>query len=197
MTNSFSFTANVARFISGLKRGKIRALFASAALLLCAASAFALPDGFHDIKLGMSVDDVKSALKKDPMFGYRGDRDVSLAPGDNEVLIETDAAYSSYSYLDHCWFQFSDGKLYIITINLNQEKMDHYSVFKTLCEKYGNPESLTPEKSTWKNDSVIMTLERPLALKYIDAAAFNKKQNSSNVQKTAQEQSKDDFLKGL
>lgn len=161
------------------------------------AFAIALPSGYKSIKLGMGVDEVKSELKKNSEFGYRGDRDVSLSPSDNEVLIETDAAFAPYSFLDRCWFQFSDGKLAIITINMNQEKIDHYSIFKTLCDKYGNPESLTPEKSTWKDSSVIMTLERPLSIKYADAKVVENKKNSSDVQKTVVEQARDEFLSGL
>jgi hypothetical protein len=156
-----------------------------------------LPDGFEGITLGMTVDEVKSALLKNLEFGYRGDRDVSLLPGENRVLIETDASRTGYSYLSRCWFQFYQDKLYIITINLNQEKMDHYSIFSTLCKKYGNPNSLDPEKSLWQNDTVIMTLERPLTLKYTDKAVFDKLQNESLVNKSAQEMSRDEFLEGL
>jgi hypothetical protein len=191
------FSARHAEKQFDFRRFAVRISAFSVLIIVCAPSLFALPDGYKSVKLGMSVDNVKAALKKEGVFGYRGDRDVSLAPGDNEVLIETDGTYAPFSYFERCWFQFSNGKLYIITINLNQEKMDHYSVFKTLTDKYGNPEELTPEKSTWKNSAVIMSLERPLALKYIDAAAFAAKQNSSNVQKTASEQSKTDFLNGL
>ena len=39
----------------------------------------------------MSLDATKSALKSNSDFGYNGDRDVSLLPGENRVLIETDA----------------------------------------------------------------------------------------------------------
>lgn len=162
-----------------------------------AFSVFTLPAGFKNVTLGMSVDEVKANLSHDYEFGYRGDRDVSLSPSDNQVIIETDAAFASYSYLDHCWFQFSDGKLCVITINLNQEKMDHYSVFKRLCEKYGDPGEISPEKAVWKDTVVIMSLEKPLTLKYIDATVFAAKQKASTVQKSVEEQSRDDFLMGL
>ena len=71
----------------------------------------------------MSLDDVKELLQKDTRFGYRGDRDVSLLPGENRVLIETDTSRTApYSYLDRCWFQFYEDKLYTITINMNRDK---------------------------------------------------------------------------
>ncbi len=166
-------------------------------LMLISASAFGLPSGFGKVKLGMSVDEVKETLKKDGQFGYRGDRDVSLSPSDGQTLIETDATYSSFSYLDRCWFQFSDGKLYIITINLDGSKIDHYSIFSKLCEKYGNPDEISPKKSLWKDDSVIMSLEKPLTLKYVDQKVFSDKQKSSNVEKTYGEKNRDTFLEGL
>ena len=156
-----------------------------------------LPHGYGDITLGMSVGDVKDALKKNPAFGYRGDRDVSLSPGTKQTLIETDATYAGYSYFDRCWFQFVDDKLYIITINLNQEKVDHYSVFSKLCQKYGGPNSISPRKSQWTDDDVMMSLERPLTLKYIDAKVYNERQDAANVEKTIGEQNRDAFLEGL
>lgn len=171
----------------------ICALFAA---LFC-SFAFALPSGYDAVTLGMSVDEVKEALKKTGVFGYRGERDVSLSPSDGQVLIETDATYAPYSFFSRCWFQFSEGRLYIITLNLNPEKIDHYSIFSRLCEKYGNPQEISPTKSQWNDSSVFMSLERPLTLKYIDRAAFEKKQFDSNVEKTVREQSRDEFLEGL
>lgn len=157
-----------------------------------------IPDSFGNIKLGMSVDEVKEMLKKDMQFGYRGDRDVSLMPGENRTLIETDSArYAPHSYLDRCWFQFYEDKLYIMTINMNQEKLDHYSVFSQMCEKYGSPTSLNPDKSEWISSSVIVDLERPLSIKYTDRAVMEKIQNASFVDKTAKEKSREQFLKGL
>ena len=160
--------------------------------------AQSVPDSFGNVKLGMSVDDVKSMLMKDSQFGYRGDKDVSLMAGENRTLIETDSArYAPYSFLDRCWFQFYEDKLYIMTINMNQEKLDHYSVFSQLCEKYGTPTSLNPDKSEWVSDTVIVALERPLSIKYTDRVVMEKIQNASFVEKTAKEKNREQFLEGL
>ncbi len=158
----------------------------------------ALPSGYHNITLGMTMEEVKAALKKDPQFGFRGDRDVSLLPGENRSLIETDTSRTApWSFLEKCYFQFYEGKLYIITVNVRQTKMDHYSIFSTLCEKYGSPDSLNPEKSLWQNDSVTMTLERPLTLKYTDKKISDKLKEESRVLKSGEEMSRDLFLEGL
>jgi len=157
-----------------------------------------LPSGYGNIRLGMTVDEVKELLKKNPLFGYHGDRDVSLLPGENRILIETDATAGHVdSFLDRCWFQFFEDKLYIITITLNKEKIDHYSVFTTLCNKYGDPSSLSPEKSVWENSSVTMSLEKPLALKYVDKATFEKMNKKSKVNDSVPEMTAKMFLEGL
>lgn len=182
---------------------KLHKFFAGAltCLLLALIPLFSedsLPSGYAGVKLGMSLDDAKAALKRDAQFGYRGDRDVSLLPGNARMLIETDTSITApYSFLDRCYFQFYDEKLYIITINLRQDKVDHYSVFSSLCKKYGNPTSLNPQKSEWKSDNVIMTLERPLTIKYTDRAVFESLIDQSLVNKTVREQNTESFLEGL
>ena len=99
--------------------------------------------------------------------------------------------------MERCWFQFYEEKLYSITVNVNREKIDHYSIFSTLCKKYGNPDTLNPEKSVWKSQSVMMSLERPLTLKYVDLQIFEKLQNKSTVSPSAQEVLREMFLDSL
>ena len=184
--------------INGISK---RILILSVCFFAFAPFAFSqesLPHGYSKISLGMSVDEVKEALKSNAQFGYRGERDVSLLPGENRTLIETDTSRTApYSYLDRCWFQFHDGKLYVMTINLNQDKLDHYSVFSSLCEKYGEPTTLTPQKSEWVSDSVIVDLERPLAIKYTDRAVMTSLIDAASVQDTAAEMNRAQFLEGL
>jgi len=169
-------------------------------VLLCSAFIFAedLPHGYKNITLGLSLEETKDNLVKNSEFGYHGDKDVSLVPGTNKVLIETDAeAGHRYGFLTRCWFQFFDDQLFIITININPEKMDYYSVFTKLSEKYGNPTELNPKSATWKNDEVTMTLEKPLSLKYIDNEIFDKTQNYSNIQNSPTEITREMFLDEL
>lgn len=157
-----------------------------------------LPFGYDNIELGMSVEETKDELLKNSDFGYHGDRDVSLFPDQQKVLIETDAQSGhGLNFLNRCWFQFYDNKLYTIIININPEKMDYYSIFTTLCNKYGEPESLNPQKATWKNENVTMSLEKPLSLKYIDNEVFNKLQQYSTIQKSGTEITREMFLDKL
>ncbi|MGI5173527.1 hypothetical protein H0R92_07995 [Treponema sp. OMZ 840] len=142
-----------------------------------------LPLGYRSIVLGMDIETVKQALKKEGVFGYKGERDVSLLPGENRVLIET----SSDGYFSRCWFQFYEDKLYTFILNFNPEKMDFYSVFTRLLGKYGNPERLTPEKIEWIDENVLLSLERPVSLKYIDRKVFEKLGEEKKVEQAASE----------
>ena len=152
-----------------------------------------LPDGYLNIHLGMTFAAVKSALLAYPVFGFRGDRDVSILPGFDRLLIETEGD----GYLDKCWFQFYDNKLYTISININTQEMDYYSVFRTLCRKYGSPISFSPEKAVWEDPDVIMSLEKPLCIKYSDVKVLDAIEGRSFVEQSTAEKLRQDFLDSL
>ena len=157
-----------------------------------------LPHGYKNITLGMSLEETKENLLKEPDFGFHGERDVSLIPGSSKTLIETDAERGLGSnFLTRCWFQFHYDELYIITININPEKMDYYSIFTRLTQKYGDPSSFSPQAATWKNDEVTMSLEKPLTLKYIDNKIFSETQKYSNIQPSPTEVTREMFLDEL
>ena len=152
-----------------------------------------LPYGYSTVQLGMTLEETQTALIRDPDFGYRGERDVSFLPGENRQIIETKGG----SFLDNCWFQFYDDYLYIISINVNQEFMDYYSIFSTLCKKYGNPIYLDPEKATWEDEDVILSLEKPLCLKYTDAKISGQILEQAEVQQATIEYLRQGFLDSL
>lgn len=126
------------------------------------------PKGFSGIELGMDINQVKSALVKDGQFKFRGDPDVSLLARPNESLIETEG----FSFIDRAYFQFYSGKLYTIILALDLEEMDHYTMYTTLVNRYGEPETLDPTAAVWEFFGVRMSLERPLSVKYVDSLAF-------------------------
>jgi len=142
----------------------------AAAKTTTAASPAAVPSSYRKLTLGSSMDGVKQALLADHLFGYRGERDVSMLSGENRTLIETFGS----SFIVRSWFQFSDDKLYIMTFNLDAEKVDYYSIYSHLVEKYGEPVTMDPRKSVWTDGKVTMSLERPLTLKYVDDEIFAK-----------------------
>ncbi len=152
-----------------------------------------LPRKYRTMQLGMNIDDVKKALANDSIFGYRGERDVSLLPSPNRVLIET----SGLSFLDRSWFQFYEDKLYTMIFKLDEDRVDFYSMFKTLNEKYGEPTSLSPDKVVWKDDSITLCLERPLTIKYIDTKVFKEIQDKAGIEKNKEEITRQGFLDSL
>lgn len=177
---------------------KIKKIFLLFFIFFCSICLYAqnkLPHGYRNIQLGMSLDETKLELIKDPDFGYFGDRDVSLIPGSEQILIETDSTRKyKDSYLTQCWFQFYDDTLYTMTLNINTAKIDYYSMFTTLSKKYGNPDSLDPQKAVWKDEEVTVILEKPLSVKYIDNFTKDMLSNFSVINKAAEEISKQSFL---
>ena len=169
-------------------------------LILCITFSFisaetsSIPKGYRKVSLGMTLSEVKDALFRDKIFGYRGDSDVSLLPSDyKQTIIESQGD----SFILESWFLFNEDKLYNMAININPEKMDYASVFKTLCKKYGQPDSLNPEKAMWKDSDVQMSLERPLTIKYIDLKVNEKLLSQANAKESAEEILRDDFLNSL
>ncbi len=158
-----------------------------------ATEARVVPRAFRNIELGMEMDEVKALLAADGVFAYRGDPDVSLLPRPNESLIEV----SGISYVRRAFFQFYEGKLFVMIFALNEKEMDHYSVFTSLSIKYGKPDSLSPSESVWADDATRLSVERPLAVKYIDLAVFNALKTAGTAQQSYEELLRTEFLGGF
>lgn len=175
--------------------GSKRQVIITLVFLSCFLCVFSqdIPKGYRAVQLGMSLEEVKNALASDSIFAYRGERDVSLLPSTEEYIIETEGS----SFLSRCWFQFHNNNLYIITITMNEQSIDYYSVFKTLFDKYGQPQSLSPEFVVWEDAKVRMSLERPLTLKYLDSEVYNSLLRSSQVDQSAVEMSRQKFLESF
>lgn len=149
-----------------------------------------LPNGFGLIELGMDLGKVKELLKEDSYFAYRGDPDVSFIPREKQRLIEC----AGYSFISRGLFQFYEKKLYIISLELNQDRIDFFTMYRTLKGKYGNSGSLSPSKITWSNENIQLSLERPLTVKYIDISVFNKLKKRGKAGEDRQKQSMEEFL---
>lgn len=149
-----------------------------------------LPTSFHEIGLGMSLDEVKERLKMDESFAYRGDRDVSLLQSKNRSVIESEGVY----FIKRGSFQFYNEKLYTIIVQMNPENIDYYSIYSTLIEKYGEPGLVDQKKAVWENESIRLVLERPLSIKYIDATTFNEIVASRNKKTAVSDETRANFV---
>jgi len=152
--------------------------------------AQALPAGFRSISLGMGMDQVKRLLAADPLFVYRGDPDVSFLPQTAQYLIECPGT----TYLRRAYFQFADSRLFIMILVLDTQKLDHYSMFSALSAKYGPPASLSPQESVWQSDTVRLSLERPLTVKYVDNKTFSAILSKGGAQKDIEQLSREKFI---
>ena len=153
----------------------------------------ALPAEYRSIRLGMGIDAVKEALKQDAVFGYRGERDVSLLPTENRSLIESAGSY----FISRSWFQFYKDNLYTMIFKLNTDTVDYYSVYAKFCEKYGEPASINPQRAVWENEHTRVVIERPLIVKYIDLMVFNELISQSTTEKAASETNRQNFIDGF
>jgi len=129
-----------------------------------------IPRQFRELFLGQTMDALQSALTRDGLFRFRGERDVSFLPVRNESLVET----TGLSFVRRAYFQLTDGAVYIMSFTLDTRLMDHYSVFTSFVRKYGEPVSLSPQEAVWESDDTRVSIERPLTVKYVDRTVFNR-----------------------
>ncbi len=148
------------------------------------------PAGFRGINLGMDLEAVKEKLKRDPLFTYRGDPDVSLLPQTSNALIECRGT----SYIERAYFQFEDGRLFIMILVLDRGSLDHYSMYTTLEKKYGKPASLSPQETVWLFDAVRFSLERPLTVKYVERKTFETLLKRGSAQEDLEKIAREKFL---
>ncbi len=152
-----------------------------------------LPTGFSSITLGMSFEEVSEALKNDGNFNYRGQPDVTMKESPDRSVIET----AGMVFIRRAFFAFADDKLYAITLLMNPQRLDYFTLFTRLQEQYGEVTDLSPERAFWSNDSVQLSLERPLIIKYLDLNVLNALRDNGSASQGARIMSRDDFLASL
>ncbi|MDR3167773.1 MAG: hypothetical protein LBT93_07505 [Treponema sp.] len=149
-----------------------------------------LPRNFREFSLGMGLEDLKEALRRDGLFYFREDRDVSFLPSREESLVET----TGLSFIRRAFFQLRDGKVFIMAFTLDPHLVDHYSVFTSLVKKYGEPALLDPKQAVWESADTRIAIERPLTVKYIDQYVFNEIINESKALESAEIRLREEFL---
>lgn len=152
-----------------------------------------LTPGFDVFRLGMSLDELKGALRNNSFLLYNGDPDVSLLSRPNTNLIDV----PGITFVSRGVFQVVEGRLYSISLELNPEQMSYYTMYTTLTKKYGEPVALDPSSARWESASVRMTLEKPLTVKYIDMPLFQRLQAEGTAQQALQALTRDKFLENF
>ena len=149
------------------------------------------PRKFRELFLGQSLDDLKSALTRDSLFSFRGDRDVSFLPVREQTLVET----TGLSYIRRAYFQLNEGTVFIMSFSLDTRLVDHYSVFTSFVKKYGEPVSLSPGEAVWETDETRVSIERPLTVKYIDKKVFSHLIEESKTRERLELLNREEFLR--
>ena len=149
-----------------------------------------VPRSFGEIALGLSLEEARQRLQGDRNFLYRGPPDVSLRPFDQEESIETEGR----GFMERGAFHFADDTLYIITLFINEERLDYFTLYRTLTGKYGEPVELSPREAVWENEATRLVLERPLTVKYIDRRLFESRVTGGRMEESLRAESREIFL---
>lgn len=153
----------------------------------------AVPDspwGFGDLRLGMSMDDVKTVLAGSRDFSYRHFTE-SMLPYTELPVFECKGTH----FIDRAVFQFYEDRLYSMTVFFDRRKIDFYTLFTTLTAEYGPHTELDPRRIVWDNGASRLTLTKPLTLSFLDAAVHKELLNKSEIRKDSEYRRKQEFLK--
>lgn len=148
------------------------------------------PWGFGDLRLGMSMADVKTVLAQSRDFSYRHFTE-SMLPYTELPVFECKGT----RFIDRAVFQFYEDRLYSMTVFFNRRKIDFYTLFTTLTEQYGPHTELNPIRIVWDDGSSRMTLLKPLTLSFLDAAVHRDLLNQSAIRKDSEYFLKQEFLR--
>ncbi|MCL1992077.1 MAG: hypothetical protein FWG66_03920 [Spirochaetes bacterium] len=149
-----------------------------------------LPRQFRDFSLGMNLDSLRESLTNDALFNFRGERDVSFLPVQQQSLVETGGS----SFIRRAFFQLMDEGVFIMSFTLNTAIIDHFSVFTHFVQRYGEPTFLNPREAVWENGNTRISIERPLTVRYIDTDVFNDILNQAALNQGQQFQLRQEFL---
>jgi hypothetical protein len=157
------------------------------------SSTASLPSGYRSITLGSSPDAVKEALSNDNYFYYRGEPDVSMLDKPDNSGFEV----RGVGFIKRAFFLFYEERLYSITLELNENFIDYFNIYSALREKYGEPTDIDPRRAYWNNDSVELSVEKPLYVKYIDRTILEQIKENFSIEENMQTMRRDDFLNQL
>lgn len=173
----------------------LAAVFMSVVFVPVAQSQDIDPDsfllrGYRDILLGTPYDTVQQLLMEDPGFAYRGEPDISLAPGGEDRVIDT----RGRGYMSRGLFQFQNGNLYIIALYLDRRRLDYFQLFNQLQNHYGPPGDLDPQRAIWEDGVTRIELERPLTVRYLDLQTFEERRRERRALEALEDMAREQFL---
>ena len=149
---------------------KPKIFFLIICFFLISISTFAeeLPNGYKKYSFGMSMNDVKEAIKDDNLLKNVREEVLSVRIEPDKQILTVYGERKNGGYIEKAYFHFNEDKLFHIYLQLSEKKVGYYSLLKSLTDKYGNATNLEPKKAGWENDSIRIQIEKPCILKYTD-----------------------------
>ena len=138
-----------------------------------------LSDGYKDIKLGMSKEQVQSILEKSIEFNFKKEEILTFRLEPDTEIISTEGL----SYIIYAYFHFNHNQLFQIILKLSENKIGYYYLLKKFTERFGKSTELSPTRSIWDNEKVRIIIEKPCTLKYVYLPVWNgllKEDNTSD-----------------
>jgi len=129
-----------------------------------------LSDGYKDIKLGMSMDQVRGILEKSIEFNYKKEEILTFRLEPDTEIISTEGFRN---YIINAYFHFSHDQLFQIILKLHTKKIGYYNLLKQFTERFGKSTKLSPTKASWDNEKIRIIIEKPCTLKYVYLPIWN------------------------
>ena len=142
-------------------------LFAFILTAFCSDGNAKLSNGYKEIKLGMSMDQVRKKLRFSAEFAPEHIEAVQTRMEPDARTLTASGVNPMTGLVKIGYFFFDeDDHLAAITIKINEDKISYYSILKRFTEKYGNPDEFEPDRAIWADDETRIILEKPCELKY-------------------------------
>jgi hypothetical protein len=152
-----------------------------------------LSNGYKDIKLGMTKNQVIDTIKKSSEFRQKNDEVLSIRlEPDTEIL-----TYEGLGYISVGYFHFNKDKLFQIFLKFNENKLGYYLLLKDNTDKFGKPSKLDPKSAVWQNKEVMIVIEKPCTIKYLYLPIWNELVKSDQTPDDIILKSRNDFVKDL
>ncbi len=152
-----------------------------------------LSNGYKDIKLGMTQAQVKEILKKSVEFEQNKEEVlITRLDPDTDIISVEGIGFIKYAY-----FHFDHDSLYQIFLKIDESRIGYYFLLKKLSDKFGVPTKFSPEKTSWINQTVDITLEKPCNLKYLYLPVWNNIVKNDNTSDKTINTLRENFANGL
>ena len=158
-----------------------------------------IESGYKDIKFNMSKDSVIELIKKSDEFDNKKDEAIIIRfEPDTEIITAFGKIdKNTRSFIKKGFFHFSDDKLYLINLNMDEKRIGYYNLLKHYTDKYGKPVSLDPNNVIWEDSNTRIILEKKSTVKFIDINKWNELLKQEREQEDKERETRENFIKNM